>query len=122
MALGTSALRAMQHSPTLARARLGEPQTWLDVAALRAHSVLSLGSGWAAVPHFDPVQPAQGPRQRAKTRAFAGTSRVERTGIEPGTSCLQGDTADPLKGLIFQGLCWIATLAERRGYGGIRRD
>jgi hypothetical protein len=47
---------------------------------------------------------------------------MEPTGIEPVTSCLQNDTADLPYGPIFLRLCEIATLAPRRGYGGIRRD
>ena len=47
---------------------------------------------------------------------------VEPTGIEPVTSCLQNDTADPLYGLIFRRLCGSAAPGPLRGYGGIRRD
>ncbi len=121
-ALETSTLRAMQHWPTLAGATLSERQTWPDVAVLTACSGLSLGSGWAAAPHFDATQPSRKPPLRAKTRPFAGALVMEPTGIERVTSCLQNGTTDPLYGLIFRRLCGFAVPAPPRGYGGIRRD
>jgi len=47
---------------------------------------------------------------------------MEPAGIEPATSCLQNDTADPLYGLILRRVRGNAALAPGRGYGGIRRD
>ena len=118
----TSAFPAMQHWPAFAEAAPGTPVLGAVGAPQTALCGLSLGSGWAAAAHFDATQPSRKPPLRAKTSPFAGALAMEPTGIEPVTSCLQNDTANLPYGPIFLRLCEIATLAPRRGYGGIRRD
>jgi hypothetical protein len=100
---------------------LGAPDL-AKVAALRACSGRCLGSGWAAVRYFDPARPSRIPLLRSKTRLFAGTSRVEPTGIEPVTSCLQSETADVRERPDSLGIEGEPAFPAASRYGWIRRD